>query len=191
MNNGQDLNTILNNIYVSILYRNADIREIEYYKNLILKKKLSIQKVHMLLYKSREYIQKNIHYIYLRNHLHELNNFLQQDKKKGSCKCRQSEVNFKIKKSWNSIWYILHSISYSIHTPLDIQKISYCVDKLQLPCEICEEHFKKYKVEHIFPNDRESIINWFIDLHNTINIQNNKKTYTRTEVDVLFNISYT
>ena len=39
MNNGQDLNTILNNIYVSILYRNADIREIEYYKNLILKKK--------------------------------------------------------------------------------------------------------------------------------------------------------
>ena len=57
MNNGQDLNTILNNIYVSILYRNADIREIEYYKNLILKKKLSIQKVHMLLYKSREYIQ--------------------------------------------------------------------------------------------------------------------------------------
>ena len=54
-----------------------------------------------------------------------------------------------------------------------------------LPCYTCSQHFEK-KIKETNFNDilksRESLFEWFVDVHNDVNKQNNKKQWSYREV---------
>jgi len=54
-----------------------------------------------------------------------------------------------------------------------------------LPCYTCSQHFEK-KIKETNFNDilksRESLFEWFVDVHNDVNKQNNKKQWSYMEV---------
>jgi len=183
-----NIDTIRNTISASF-YKifNTDINgnQLNYYTYLVLNKKIHISQIDTLFEKNKTYSNiKNVHYMNLKINIDKLAILLHGNKK--VCKCKDAENNKNITRLWHTIWYILHYLSYSIENDNDIQNIILIVHRLVLPCPLCQIHFVEYKNNHIFPNTKEEIINWFIDLHNTINMQNNKKIYTRSEIDVLY-----
>jgi hypothetical protein len=176
----------INQLFKNVLNRLPNNKELKYYTHNITVNSLNFVQLRSILYRSTEYVNQNINYINISLYLGNINIFLNNEKK-GGCKCKLAELNFKIKKLWNGVWNILHYLSYSIKNNDDIEKLSTCINTLILPCEHCQKHFVHYKSVHPFPNDRESIIHWFIDLHNDINVRNKKKTFTRHEVDAIYN----
>ena len=58
-----------------------------------------------------------------------------------------------------------------------------------LPCSQCANHFKenlyKYPLDEAL-NDRDSLIQWVIDIHNDVNHDNNKKIYDYDEAIQLY-----
>lgn len=95
-----------------------------------------------------------------------------------------------------STWIFLHSITYSYpERPSETTKLEYMqfLEQLKyiLPCEKCRMHY----TENIQKNppkldNRESFVEWMIDLHNQVNIQNNKKKLSYEEVHKIYNKKY-
>jgi hypothetical protein len=55
-----------------------------------------------------------------------------------------------------------------------------------LPCEKCRAHFalniKNYPLTDSILENRYNLINWLKDIHNEVNIRNNKKTWTYQDI---------
>ena len=101
-------------------------------------------------------------------------------------KYKNNDINNITKKSWNNIWFILHKLSYLISNIYELNKLKSILINLNLPCKLCQDHFITYKNKNPIPDDKNDIINWIITLHNDININNNKKTFSRSEVDAFY-----
>lgn len=83
-------------------------------------------------------------------------------------------------------WNFLNSVvlSYPI-SPTNQDKINYLnfFNSLQyvLPCYKCQVNFSKKLIKYPLSNfldTRESLLKWIIDVHNDINVSNNKKFYS-------------
>jgi hypothetical protein len=91
-------------------------------------------------------------------------------------------------KFWGSQgWHFIHSVALNYpDNPTQEEKDNYLEFFKSvgntLPCEICAEHFRK-KMEDTPPNmnSREDLFNWTVDVHNAVNKENGKKTYTYKE----------
>ena len=95
---------------------------------------------------------------------------------------------------FNDYWEILHIVSYlypNIPSYDQQMQIEMLIESIHysIPCGICKEHFSRYvnsiHIPDIYKN-KESLISFFIDLHNSINKRNSKKIWKRKEVDILY-----
>ncbi|QKF93773.1 ERV/ALR sulfhydryl oxidase [Fadolivirus algeromassiliense] len=82
-------------------------------------------------------------------------------------------------------WIFLHSITLEYpDNPSDIDKSNMSnfirtVGEV-LPCQKCRENFKKHIDEHPLTDtvllSKKNLVKWLIDVHNSVNLMNNKKT---------------
>ena len=111
-----------------------------------------------------------------------------------------SDHKLKVKKSaikfWRLYWASLHYLSYIYpENPSDKQKeqIYKLIDKMKkdgILCKRCRGHFNIWCNNNdikLFYNNRNNLINYFINLHNDVNKRNKKKIFDRKEVDILYN----
>ena len=101
---------------------------------------------------------------------------------------------YKNENNWGPpLWYIMHSIAYSFPENASEQyKLIYSdfynkiIPSLIL-CKFCLYHYRSYiRKKKIDFNSKDNLINWLIDLHNDVNIRNNKIKYNRSDVDKLY-----
>jgi len=87
-------------------------------------------------------------------------------------------------------WKFIHLLTLNYpNTPSFEDKYKYkeFIIALQrvLPCYTCSQHFEK-KIKDTNFNDilksRESLFEWFVDVHNDVNKRNNKKLWSYMEV---------
>lgn len=98
-------------------------------------------------------------------------------------------------KFWHLYWNSLHYLSYNYPispTNSDKDQIVKLLDRMKsdgITCGFCRKHFnmwiKKNKIQNYY-NNRNNLITYFINLHNNVNINNNKKIFIRTEVDEIY-----
>ena len=94
-----------------------------------------------------------------------------------------------------SIWYLIHSIAYSIKDDdfFIKHKNSYLkfYNSLQriIPCPICRGHFQSMMKNKDINKcqSKESMIQWTISKHNKVNQRLKKKTINKEKVDNLYN----
>ena len=95
-------------------------------------------------------------------------------------------------------WQFLHSITLSYPdnpTEQDKQNHIQFFDMLKniLPCDKCKNHYEQtletYPIENNL-EDKESLFRWLVDVHNKVNIDNNKKEYSYDEVAELYEKIY-
>jgi len=95
-------------------------------------------------------------------------------------------------------WYFLHSITLAYpDNPTDddktIHKNFFESLKDILPCDKCKVHFNQtlttYPIENHLEN-KESLFKWLVDVHNRVNIDNDKREYTYDEVTKLYENMY-
>ena len=85
-------------------------------------------------------------------------------------------------------WIFLHSITMAYpENPTEQDKKDYTnfFTNLHtiLPCSICKTHYKdNLKKIPIQLNNRKELVNWLINIHNSVNKSNNKKQYSYQEV---------
>ena len=85
-------------------------------------------------------------------------------------------------------WLFLHSITLQYpDNPTEIDKENYknFFESLQevLPCPSCSEHYKNNLNK--FPirvESKDELIEWLIDIHNEVNVVNNKEVLTYDQV---------
>lgn len=96
-------------------------------------------------------------------------------------------------------WIFLHSITLNYPTnPTinDIKKHYNFFNNLMyiLPCDKCKYHYKqnlmKYPLTNKILSSRENLINWLINIHNSVNYMNNKKQFTYDEMINKYNDIY-
>ena len=84
-------------------------------------------------------------------------------------------------------WLFLHAVAmhYPKHpTEQDKQNIKNFFNSLQyiLPCDICsrnlQKHLSRYPLTDNILTSKESLNNWLIYIHNEVNIQNHRPTYS-------------
>ena len=88
---------------------------------------------------------------------------------------------------WNFLHYI--TLAYP-DNPTEVEKNNYKTFftniKNVLPCELCRTnyaiHLNKFPLTNEILSDKTKFINWCITIHNQVNIANNKKPWTYTEV---------
>lgn len=89
-----------------------------------------------------------------------------------------------------SAWLFLHTITFNYpDNPTNQDKNNYYNFfnnlKYILPCEKCKKHyvenFNKYNLEEIL-NSKDNLIKWLIDIHNEVNKDTGKKTWSYDEV---------
>jgi len=111
-----------------------------------------------------------------------------------------SDHKLKIKRSaikfWGLYWASLHYLSYIYpDNPSDTQKeqINKLIEKIKndgLLCTRCRKHFNiwcnKYDIK-LFYNNKNDLINYFINVHNDVNKRNKKRIVERKEVDLIYN----
>lgn len=95
-------------------------------------------------------------------------------------------------KIWGpSAWIFLHSITFNYpDQPTEEIKNQYKTffESLQfvLPCDKCKNNYKnkllKFKLSDDVLKNKQSLIEWLIDIHNEVNKSNNKKILTYKEV---------
>jgi hypothetical protein len=87
-------------------------------------------------------------------------------------------------------WKFLHFIALAYpENPTEEDKYKYKTffTLLQdvLPCSLCREHYKQNLVKHPLDDDSllttDSLLHWTIDMHNEVNISNNKKSLSYEE----------
>mgnify|MGYP003955750091 CR=1 FL=1 len=96
-------------------------------------------------------------------------------------------------------WIFLHSITMAYpENPTEQDKSNFRTffSSIQdiLPCSICKTHYKQHLTENpIQLSNRKELVNWLINIHNSVNKLNNKKQYSYNEVinyyDQLYNNS--
>ncbi len=85
-------------------------------------------------------------------------------------------------------WLFLHSITFQYpDNPTELDKENYKTffESLQevLPCPSCSEHYKNNLNK--FPirvESKDELIEWLIDIHNEVNVINNKEVLTYDQV---------
>lgn len=96
------------------------------------------------------------------------------------------------------MWFFLHTISiyYPDNPSLKIKNNYYnFFNNLQnmLPCNLCQKNYIKHLQQiPITPylDSKKSLFQWVINLHNKVNIENNKPTWTEKEVLNLYKDIY-
>lgn len=99
-------------------------------------------------------------------------------------------------KNWGpSSWKILHVLAYTYpeianyETQVNIEKFIASFSEL-LPCNSCKDDFKKYVQKYpVKSKTRESLIQWTVDLHNSVNKKLGKKLLTYDEAKKVWNSS--
>ena len=86
-------------------------------------------------------------------------------------------------------WLFIHSITLnypekpSINEQMHMKNFIYSLSYL-LPCEVCKYHYSKkihkLNINNIVKN-KSDLINMFINIHNEVNLQSNKRTYLYNE----------
>ncbi len=87
---------------------------------------------------------------------------------------------------WKFIHYITLGYPYN---PSEIDKERYRnffnALKYVIPCSICGNHFRqnleKYPIDNEVLSSKEKLIAWGINMHNMVNVKNDKKVYTYEE----------
>ncbi len=91
-------------------------------------------------------------------------------------------------------WKFLHYLSFGYPTnPTIEQKNQYKTFFLSLqhvlPCSICSKHYSenlmKYSLDDAL-QDKDSLVRWVIDIHNSVNEIKNKKIYSYDEAIKLY-----
>ena len=95
-------------------------------------------------------------------------------------------------------WQFLHSITLSYPdnpTLEDKNNHAQFFNSIQniLPCQNCKDHYTQNL--HILPieqhlDNKESLFRWSVDLHNRVNVINNKREYSYDEVTELYEKMY-
>lgn len=95
-------------------------------------------------------------------------------------------------------WFFIHSVTFSYPikpTSDDISSMKQFIQSIGdwLPCILCKRHYLK-RLEEIdlksATSSRISLIKFFIDIHNEINLINGKRAYTYKEVTELYQKHY-
>jgi len=95
-------------------------------------------------------------------------------------------------------WQFLHSITLAYpDNPTDNDKQNHLqfFDSLKyiLPCDKCKNHYAQtlmtYPIENHLEN-KESLFRWLVDVHNRVNIDNNKREYSYDEVTEIYEKMY-
>ncbi len=113
-----------------------------------------------------------------------------------------SDHKLKIKKSaikfWGLYWASLHYLSYIYpDNPSNIQKeqkeqIYKLIEIMKnngILCARCRHHFNVWCNKNdinLFDNNKNDLINYFINLHNDVNKRNKKRIVDRKEVDLIY-----
>jgi len=113
-----------------------------------------------------------------------------------------SDQKLKIKKSaikfWGLYWASLHYLSYIYpDNPSNIQKeqkeqIYKLIEIMKnngILCARCRHHFNTWSKNNdikLFYNNKNDLINYFINLHNDVNKRNKKRIVDRKEVDLIY-----
>ena len=85
-------------------------------------------------------------------------------------------------------WIFLHSISMTYpDKPTEQDKTNFKTffTSIQnvLPCSICKKHYKQNLINNpIQLNSKKELVQWMIDIHNSVNKLNKKKQYSYNEV---------
>ena len=93
-------------------------------------------------------------------------------------------------------WTFLHSITFQYpENPTDIDKQNYHTffDSLKnvLPCPTCQEHYGNTLTGYpIKLDNRQELIEWFIDIHNDVNRNTGKEVYSYDDVYRKYNVMY-
>ena len=95
-------------------------------------------------------------------------------------------------------WFILHTISFNYPDKpkyIEKQQTLMFFESLKniLPCMICKEHYKKFmKQNPISPylDNKKSLINWVLELHNHANVITGEKIWTLEELQNHYNNIY-
>ena len=95
-------------------------------------------------------------------------------------------------------WQFLHSITLSYPdnpTLEDKNNHAQFFNSIQniLPCQNCKDHYTQnlqaFPVEQHLDN-KESLFRWLVDVHNRVNVTNNKREYSYDEVTELYEKIY-
>ena len=95
-----------------------------------------------------------------------------------------------------SAWSFLHTITFNYpENPTDIEKQKYYTFfnslKNVLPCPLCKEHYiQNFETIPIRLENRESLIEWLIDIHNEVNRKNGKRELSYNEVYHIYTDMY-
>lgn len=128
---------------------------------------------------------------------------LYSESAKYDCPCNRhnmSKLQFKKykQKHMNKVWNLLHELSFCyLYNPSEIlQKKMYeflTIDVNNIRCYTCQKHYKEYLKNNNVKyacKSRTLLIKWLIDMHNNVNLINNKKEMTYKEVFELYNKVY-
>lgn len=98
-------------------------------------------------------------------------------------------------KFWNIYWNCLHYFSYNYpNYPSNLDKhqieiLFKIMSTTGIKCPRCRNHFSswisKYDIRNYY-NSRNDLIRYFINLHNNVNKNNNKKTLSLNEVNHIY-----
>ena len=95
-------------------------------------------------------------------------------------------------------WQFLHSITLAYPdnpTLEDKNNHAQFFNGIQniLPCQSCRDHYslslQELPVEQHLEN-KESLFRWLVDIHNRVNVKNNKREYSYDEVTKLYEKMY-
>ena len=81
-------------------------------------------------------------------------------------------------------WTFLHSVTLNFPenpTSSDRENFRIFFDSMKniLPCEKCKEHYKLNLIENpIRLESREELVKWLMELHNKVNVKNNKPVFS-------------
>jgi len=95
-------------------------------------------------------------------------------------------------------WIFLHSITLAYPDNPTLEDKNNHKDffnnlKNVLPCQKCKDHFTQSLQELPIENhldNKESLFRWLVDIHNRVNIINNKREYSYDEVTELYENIY-
>ena len=88
------------------------------------------------------------------------------------------------------MWFSLHSISFTYpFYPDEKDKMNYKnffeLLEFTLPCVICRNNYAKNLKQYPLKNhlkNRKSLVYWLIDIHNMVNMETNKPTFSHRDV---------
>ena len=91
-------------------------------------------------------------------------------------------------------WFTLHTISFEYPMyPTDNDKRIYqqIFTSFQhvLPCSVCRRNYRKNLKELPIENyleNRKALVYWVIDLHNKVNVETGKRTYSYDEIILMY-----